>query len=154
MKTDNAKRYAEELENIFTTSLRTFQVKNHGKLDGLDITFPQLLVLRILSVRSGQQMRNLANQLGLGLPTTTGIVDRLVRAGLVERCRDLEDKRVVRINMTTKGTSLLETATRKRQKEVASILVKMEEGEGEEFLRLLKKFMHFAIEVTSKFRID
>lgn len=150
MERQQARKYARELDNLFSTSLRAFQAKNHVKLEGLDITFTQLLLLRILSVEPDQQMRSLAKKLGLGLPTTTGIVDRLVRSGLVKRHRDVEDRRIVRVSMTAKGREMLAKGMRQGRKETTAILVKMEESEGKEFVRLLTKFLELAIEETSK----
>lgn len=146
MDRQKARKYARELDNLFSSGLRAFQAKNHVKLEGLDITFTQLLLLRILSTEPNLQMRNLANKLGLGLPTTTGIVDRLVRGGLVTRRKDPGDRRIVRVSMTARGREMLAKGIRQEQKETTSILVKMEEREGKEFVRLLTKFLDLAIE--------
>lgn len=146
MDRQKARKYARELDNLFSTGLRAFQAKNHVKLEGLDITFTQLLLLRVLSTEPNQQMRSLANKLGLGLPATTGIVDRLVRGELVKRRKDPADRRIVRVSMTAKGREMLTKGIRQEQKETTSVLVKMEEHEGKEFLRLLTKFLELAIE--------
>ena len=42
----------------------------------------------------------LADELGLSPAATTALVDRLVAAGLVERVRDLPDRRQVRLRLT------------------------------------------------------
>ena len=47
----------------------------------------------------------LAEQVGLSPPATTALVDRLVAAGLVERVRDLPDRRKVRIQLTEQARS-------------------------------------------------
>lgn len=43
----------------------------------------------------------LASELGLSAAATTALVDRLVAADLVERVRDLPDRRQVRVQLTT-----------------------------------------------------
>lgn len=42
----------------------------------------------------------LADRLGLSRPATTALLDRLARAGMVERVRDLPDRRQVRLALT------------------------------------------------------
>lgn len=150
MNQEKARKYAKELEDLFTVGLRAFQGQDHAKLDGLGITFPQLILLRILSNEPNQPMRSLAGKLGLGLPATTGIVGRLVKAGLVRRHRDRRDRRVVRVSITSKGSGVLARAVKVRQKEAMAILLKMEENEGKEFLRLLTKFLRLAVAEVEK----
>jgi DNA-binding MarR family transcriptional regulator len=63
----------------------------------LGITGPQRLVLRIVSDRPGLSAGELAHILHLHPSTITGILERLVRKGLLTRARDRRDKRRVRL---------------------------------------------------------
>lgn len=49
----------------------------------------------------------IGKQLVSPVPDVTRLVDRLVRAGLVERCRVTSDRRVVMVKITAKGRELL-----------------------------------------------
>jgi DNA-binding MarR family transcriptional regulator len=53
----------------------------------------------------------IADSLQLKHHAAVGLVDRCQAAGLVERTHDLHDRRVVRITLTEKGRSILETVT-------------------------------------------
>lgn len=52
----------------------------------------------------------LAARIDASLPATTGVVDRLERAGLVERLRDDNDRRVVLVGLTERGRQTFEHA--------------------------------------------
>lgn len=59
--------------------------------------------LRLLDALGGPEPLTpgrLAEHVGLSAPATTALVDRLVTAGLVERVRDLPDRRQVRLALT------------------------------------------------------
>ena len=58
--------------------------------------------LRVLDALSGEVLTpgRLAEELGLSPAATTALVDRLTAAGLVERIRDLPDRRQVRLRLT------------------------------------------------------
>jgi DNA-binding MarR family transcriptional regulator len=70
----------------------------------------QYNVLRILYFRGreeGLPITEIRERLINTLPDMTRIADRMVKAGLVERIKDLSDRRVVRVKITEKGGKLL-----------------------------------------------
>lgn len=64
------------------------------------LTFTQLFVLASLHRHGQMRMRDLSERLGLTNSTTSGIVDRLVKMGLVSRNRSEQDRRVVYVALT------------------------------------------------------
>lgn len=71
------------------------------------LTMPQFKVLVIVVRSPGCPVRDLARHLGLSAPTVSGIVDRLVAAGLLERRRAAPDRRVVELSATRHGRELI-----------------------------------------------
>lgn len=69
----------------------------------LDLTIGQYKVL--MAVREGERMSMgaISQSLGISLPATTELVDRLVRDGLARREADPSDRRVVLIALTKGG---------------------------------------------------
>ncbi|MHB1137850.1 MAG: MarR family winged helix-turn-helix transcriptional regulator, partial [Microthrixaceae bacterium] len=55
---------------------------------------------------------DLAERVLVSRPTTTRVVDRLVRRGWIERHRDGADRRVVRVQLTAAGSGALRRAAR------------------------------------------
>ncbi|MFC6901244.1 MarR family transcriptional regulator [Nonomuraea dietziae] len=68
----------------------------------------QLKVVILLSCTGSASGQELAGNLGVGLGTVTGIVDRLVGHGLVTRHEDPHDRRVRRVQLTDAGRALVE----------------------------------------------
>lgn len=73
-----------------------------------NLTMRQLKALMILSVHGSASGQDLAHDLGVGLGTVTGIVDRLVAQGLASRHEDPHDRRVRRVELTPAATALIE----------------------------------------------
>ena len=65
----------------------------------LGVTGPQRLVLRIVSDHPGLSAGELAQTVHLHPSTITGIVQRLVRNGLLQRTRDPHDGRRIRLRV-------------------------------------------------------
>jgi DNA-binding MarR family transcriptional regulator len=73
----------------------------------LGLTLSQLRVLYMLQAGPGTPAGAVAAQLKVRPSTATGIVDRLVRDGLVRRERDDLDRRRVRIWLTDRGMRVI-----------------------------------------------
>lgn len=71
--------------------------------DLLDATVVQILVLRVLFQHPNIGLNELAERLQLGNSTMSGVVDRLVSAGLVVRERSQEDRRSLTMRLTSEG---------------------------------------------------
>ena len=70
---------------------------------GIDYTMPQLKVLLCLYINGPHRMGDLAGALGVSTPTATGIVDRLVGRGDIDRVHDTNDRRVVTCYLSPQG---------------------------------------------------
>src|SRR3990170_8754444 len=67
------------------------------------LTAVQFLTLSVLWREDGLKFKDLAERLAIEGPTLTGTLDRLERAGYVERRDDPEDRRSLRVVVTFKG---------------------------------------------------
>ncbi len=75
-------------------------------LAGLGLTYPQYLVMLVLWQEDGLTVRALGEQLHLNSGTLTPMLKRMEQAGLVRRCRDKKDERLVRTELTQAGRNL------------------------------------------------
>lgn len=78
-----------------------------GRWLEVDLTIGQLKVVMLLGAERPMRMREIADSLGISLPAATSVVERTVTAGLVERCDDPADRRVVLCRLTRKGTEFV-----------------------------------------------
>ena len=75
-----------------------------------DLSPQQYNILRILRGAKGRMnMHQVKCRMLDRAPNATRLTDKLITKGLVERVRCEEDRRVVYVNITSKGLSMLET---------------------------------------------
>ena len=75
---------------------------------GLEVTMSQAKCLYVVSLRPGIGMSALAEQLGVGLSSASGLVDRLVEHGYLERHEDPSDRRQQQVLITPAGAAVVE----------------------------------------------
>ena len=75
-------------------------------LEPLGLTYAQYLVLVVLWEEDGVSVRQLGERLSLDSATLTPLLKRLEAQGALERRRDPEDERVVRVRLTEAGRAL------------------------------------------------
>ncbi len=68
-----------------------------------EVTLPQGRALRVIASSQGCTMGALAKSLHVTLGAATGLVDRLIQQGLVQRQSDPDDRRIVRVRLTRAG---------------------------------------------------
>lgn len=79
-------------------------------LKGLGLTYPQYLVMLVLWEMGAVTVGDIGHRLMLDSGTLTPLLKRMESAGLVDRRRDSEDERQVKIHLTEKGWALREQA--------------------------------------------
>ena len=75
-------------------------------LDPLGLTYPQYLAMLVLWERDGLTVSQLGERLALDSGTLTPLLKRLQASGLLQRLRDAEDERRVRLRLTAAGRAL------------------------------------------------
>jgi DNA-binding MarR family transcriptional regulator len=76
----------------------------------LGVTATQLNVLKLLEEIGALSLSELSRRIAAQNSTVTGIVDRMVEAGLVERVQSDKDRRVWQIRATGKGLGIARAA--------------------------------------------
>ena len=72
-----------------------------------DITVTQLRLLLVLQAFGPLRMSDIASSLKVTLPTTTTVVDHLVRKNLVQREANPQDRRLVICKLSPEGQTLI-----------------------------------------------
>jgi DNA-binding MarR family transcriptional regulator len=112
-------------DDILGLAQRVFRALQSTDVDSwyaIDLTMPQLKALMLIHSPCGASHGEIARALGVGLSTVTGIVDRLVEHGLVERHADPEDRRLSRVRTTAKGTEILDGLWARRKERLNQAL--------------------------------
>lgn len=74
----------------------------------LSLSVFELLALMVSDKYQSVTMSSLAQGMSVPMSTATGVVDRLVKKGLLERGRSEEDRRVVTVSLTEGGGEMIE----------------------------------------------
>ena len=74
----------------------------------LPLSLPQLRVLFIIAHHQAASVAQVAQALGIGEPTASHLVDKLARAGLLDRKEDPRDRRRARVSLSSSGEGLIE----------------------------------------------
>ena len=96
----------EQIIVIIRRITRAVDLWSHGLWQQFGLTSPQLAVLRQVRAQKNVTPTSIAEALHLSQPTVTGILQRLVRAGLIQRERSNEDRRSIVARVTPKGEAL------------------------------------------------
>jgi DNA-binding MarR family transcriptional regulator len=102
-----------------------------------ELTFGQMRLLFLLSKHGPSPMSHIAEWLGVGLPTASGIVERVERHGLVARQHRLDDRRVVDCQLTDAGLHLIDEISGMRLEMMRRFLGVLTEDELAEMARLI-----------------
>lgn len=115
-------------------------IKQKGReiLSNYTMTPPQFVALQWLFEEGDMTIGELSNKMFLAFSTTTDLVDRMEKNQLVQRVKDPNDRRVVRIHMLEEGKRLIDEVIKKRQGYLQEVL---NEYSTEDIEELKKNFM-------------
>lgn len=106
MKSDEMRSPAEMLCFAIYSTSHAFNRVYRSALAPLGLTYPQYLTMVSLWGCDQQTVGGLCGDLGLESSTLTPLLKRLETAGLIERSRDPNDERQVRVRLTGAGRAL------------------------------------------------
>ncbi|HET8839933.1 MAG TPA: MarR family transcriptional regulator [Ktedonobacteraceae bacterium] len=109
------------------------------RLRAHNVTLSQWMVLKQLWQQEGRSQVELQDLLMLERATVNGLIQRMVRAGLIECKPDTHDKRVQRIFLTERGRALKEVTPALEAEVNAHTLQGFSEDERAFFIRLLTR---------------
>jgi len=97
--------------------------------ESLGVTSRQVTLLWLIRRNPGLSLRELAAEERISAPALSGHVDRLERAGLLERVRSTDDRRRVGLALTPEGARLLKRVRARRTTWLAKRLQSLEPDE-------------------------
>lgn len=94
----------------------------------LELTAPQLKLLVWLASQETQPMNVIARALGIGMPATTSLVDKLVDAGLALREHSPVDRRMVLVQASKRGHEMIAQFRRVHEDKLRRIISYVPDG--------------------------
>ncbi|MGZ6255797.1 MAG: MarR family winged helix-turn-helix transcriptional regulator [Candidatus Limnocylindria bacterium] len=120
----------DELGPIIADERAAFAHRCHTR----SISMTHLLLMTLLETHGPLPMSRVAELLGCGLPTATGIVSRMEEHGLVERQHDTEDRRVVTLRLSKEGANEISELQLSRRERMATALAHLSDPERDQLL--------------------
>lgn len=104
------------------------------------VNTPQLRVLVLIHTRGPQNPGGVAAELGVHASNATRVCDRLVAAELLERREDPADRRYVRLELSAKGQTLVNSVLEHRRHAIADVISRMPAGRRPALAAALEAF--------------
>jgi len=102
-------------------------------------SFLQLEVLNYVIENKKPLMKDVANFLCITPSSATSLINRLVKAGMLKRHFDKNDRRVIRLSVTAQGCKTFKQEFRKSSLRLRRILMKLNNKERENLIRIFQK---------------
>lgn len=128
MKEEILYRYCDRLDEM----LRYFMRKMHQELaETLErgITGNQFILMKIIHDQGRMTVSAVAEELCVSLSAVTSLVDRLCKVGVMVRRRSEEDRRVVWLELTNEGASLVNDCQAGRRRVINRYLGQLKEDD-------------------------
>ncbi len=132
-------KFCDRITDLFPQVARGIARYENNRLTQGTITLPQVWVLHYLVKRKTSSMCDLAAYMRLGFSSATGLVDRLVKQGLVARYRSQKDRRMVYVGITAKGKSVLKQIFTQKRKGLLELFRALTLKERNDYLKILEK---------------
>lgn len=143
--------FAHVEEETFLSILRTSALLANATerfLKGFQLSIATYNILRILrgglmaGANDGLTCSQIGSDMVTHVPDVTRLVDRLVRSGLVTRARQRDDKRVVRVKLTSRALKLMEKIDAQLPAHHAGQLGHLDKAQHQQLLELLFAVRH------------
>lgn len=105
---------------------------------GTDISIPQFRTLGFIQRNPDSSLSNLAEHLGLTLPSVSKLVDGLVKQNLVTRRESTADRRMLTLILTKTGASIVDSARADAQENLAQKLERLSIDDLETIYQAMK----------------
>lgn len=140
-KTPMAQSDAYEILSAIRRIVRAVDLHSRTLRRESGLNVPQLLTLEAIAHarRPPVLATDLARQVGVSPGTMSGIVEHLVRDGLVDRQRAADDRRRVHLSLSAIGRARLDDAPTLLQKRLLERLHQLPDGERADIQRVLEQ---------------
>ena len=127
---------------------REVMVSTRPRWSAADLTFTQLRALSAIGKRESARVSELGEDLGIGLAAASALADRMTRRQLIVRRPDPDDRRIVRLELSSRGRHLLERLERDRTEHFGKLIARMTPAERGALATTLRAFVRLAADYS------
>ena len=122
---NTAEEVMAELGPLVAGERAAFAARCHGR----GISMAHVFLMSMIDKHGALPMTRVAEFLGSGLPTATGLVSRMEERGLVRRDHDTRDRRVVLVSLTDAGAGEVRELHEARQRRMSAAIAQLSASE-------------------------
>ena len=145
----NIKEFASRVIELFPQIIRGFKQYENNYLTRGEITLPQFWALAYLANNGKSKMNSLAEHLRISPSATTGLINRLIAQGLVVRKDDSGDRRIVWIELTSKGKAIINNIKQQKTKALIKVFGKISSKDREHYLNILEQVVKITVSLPA-----
>jgi len=135
----NLHEFVKEVISI-AQPLHSAMVKSHPPfLAKGKISFTQMVILELVKIKKECKMSDISDTMRVTRGAITGIVDRMIKGGLIKRQRSEKDRRVVYVILSIKGRDIASRILKFKETMLSGMFKGLSEKERMQYLYLLKK---------------
>lgn len=122
------RRLLDALERLAVATVGLTATALSETREGQDLTLSQWRAIVVLAESDGHHVGELADELGISVPSASRLVRRLERRGLVSAERDEEDRRATILHLQPRGAEAYRAVTAARRRRIARALGTRSDG--------------------------
>lgn len=151
---DHVSKQAERVSVLIPQIAKNIRISNFIDNVRAGLTLSQVATLRLLEeAGSGTlSMGQIARELGVSLPTTSSLVDRLHREGMVARVVNDRDRRVVLVRLTRKGRTVIQRMLGLLTDLLTRLLADLTEAEQESLAQAVERVFELSLAIREQDR--
>lgn len=139
MSDNDLVQFSHGVCRLLPAVMRQFLKRHRKWLAAANISFAQAIILDILKEKESMRMSELAKDLSVSMAGATGLVDKLVREGLVARESLPDDRRVVKVSVTPKGKGVIVRINEARRRMIMEAFGNLSVSDRDKYLEILTK---------------
>jgi outer membrane protein TolC/predicted transcriptional regulator len=144
MKTISQEQFIDFMTQALPELVSSVMREDTGAVAKGDISIPQFWALHYIDQQGQLSVNQLAGELHRSKSTTSALLQRLGKSGMIKRQRDTDDQRVVHISLTAKGKRLVDRAAADRKQGIRQTYSSLTATERTQHMQLIRKIMHHA----------
>jgi len=152
--TNHPSKQAERVSVLIPQIAKNIRIANFIDNVRPGLTLSQVATLRLLEeARSGTlSMGQIAHELGVTLSTTSSLVERLHREGLVARVVNDRDRRVVLVRLTREGKTVIQRMLSLLTDLLTRLLAHLTEAEQESLAQAVERVFELSLAIREQDR--
>ncbi|MCX6724000.1 MAG: MarR family transcriptional regulator [Candidatus Staskawiczbacteria bacterium] len=135
MNNNNEEKLLSAIFNIG----RSIREEIHTSNCLVNFTQAEIEVLKFLHSRKDTTMKSVADYLHIKPSSATPIIDSLVKKGDIKRIQKKGDRRVVCVEITTKGAGVLQKKYKKIHKTIKKVFGKLNDNDKKTLIKIFEK---------------